>query len=738
MEERSGKNLEEMHGSVDHIVFRNEDTGWTVMEVDTEDGPQKVVGELPSVAAGETVALRGRFVEHPSFGRQFRAETCERHLPTDTSAMVRYLASGAVKGVGPSTALRIVEKFGEQTFQIMEKEPQRLSDVKGISPQKAQDIGEAFASHFELREIMLAFAGYGLTPSEAVRCYRKWGARAVETIRQNPYLLCSGGMRISFERADAMAQELHCASDDPRRVAAGILYVLRHNTANGHTCLPQHKLIPTAAEMLRVDEQTVASQLTALELRLDIRRLSSPEEIYWSLPPYYRAEKTIARCLSALAEREPTPREGVEERLKELEKQSGIVYEQAQREAILRAVRGGVLILTGGPGTGKTTTLKGILALLESYGERVLLCAPTGRAAKRISELTGTEAKTIHRLLEVQWGEEEDLVFARHAHNPLEADAVVVDELSMVDVLLFQSLLDALPAKCRLILVGDADQLPAVGAGRVLGDLLESGKIPTVQLTRVFRQALESHIVASAHLIVAGKYPSLAYQDGDFFFLRRDDIPSVANTVEDLCVRRLPERYGYTLHEGIQILCPSRKGELGTASLNARLQSLVNPSKQKKAELTVNGVVLRTGDKVMHTRNNYEITWTKDDGEMGNGVFNGDIGRLEEVDSREGTLRVRYDDRVAFYDREDASDLELAYAVTVHKSQGSEFDAVVLPLCAVPPLLCYRQLLYTAVTRARKLLILVGRTDVLHRMVDNYRKTLRYTGLKIMLCGEKP
>lgn len=726
---------EELRGSVDRIVFRNKENGWTVLDVETEnDGIQKAVGELPMVSAGETVRLHGNWTEHATFGRQFRVKTCERYLPTDTTAIYRYLASGAIKGIGPAIAMKIVQAFGEEALTIMEQEPQRLAEISGISDKKAQEIGEEFAAQFGLREIMLAFAGYGLTASEAVRCFKRWGIKTVDTVRANPYALCMSGLRIGFERADAIAQDMQCPADDPRRIAAGIVFVLRHNTGNGHTCLPQSKLVPTTAAMLGVPEEAVKQQLSELEFSLDIQRMDTPEGVFWFLPAMYRAEQYIAARMRFYAEMpSASPKEEVNARIDALERNSGIVYEAAQRQAILQAVSGGCLILTGGPGTGKTTALKGILTLLESYGEKLLLAAPTGRAAQRMSELTGYEAKTIHRLLEVQWGEQDELIFLRNEKNPLDAQTVVIDELSMVDVLLFENLLRALPLGCRLIMVGDGDQLPAVGAGRVLGDLIDSGLLPTVQLTQVFRQALESRIVESAHRIVTGEYPTLSYKDGDFFFLYRTDEESVEQTVSELCMHRLPDRYGLSLFDGLQVLCPGRKGTFGTIRINRMLQSLANPPSADKAEITVENAVLRCGDKVMHTRNNYDICWTRDDGEMGSGVFNGDIGILETLDVRAQTLQVRYDDRVATYTTEDAKDLELAYAVTVHKSQGSEFDAVVLPLFHLQPQLCYRNLLYTAVTRAKKLLIIVGSADTLRRMVDNHRKMLRYTGLLALL-----
>ncbi len=725
---------QELCGSVDRIVFRNDQNGWTVMDLETEsDGIQKVVGELPMVSVGETVRLRGQWGEHATFGKQFRAVACERYLPTDTTAIYRYLSSGTLKGVGPALAMRIVQTFGDGALTVIEKEPRRLAQISGISLKKAEEIGEAFAAQFGLREVMLAFSTYGLTPSEAVRAFKKWGMKTVDTVKDDPYQLCRGGMRIGFERADAIARHLGFASDDARRVAAGIMYVLHHNIGNGHTCLPESKLVPTAAAMLEVSPERVYEVLKSLSLGLELQSLAIDNDVLWFLPMYYRAESYIASRMMTYAAVTPQPRDDLEQRITAVEKCHRILYEDAQREAIVQAVERGILMLTGGPGTGKTTTLRGIIAVLESVGDTVLLAAPTGRAAKRLSELTGRDAKTIHRLLEVQWDDTEEPVFARHEKNPLDAGAVVVDELSMVDTVLFEHLLRALPATCRLILVGDSDQLPAVGAGRVLGDLIDSGHLPTVQLTQVFRQAMESHIVNNAHRIVAGELPHIQYKEGDFFFLQKSDSATVMRTVTDLCMRRLPDTYGYSLFDGLQVLCPGRKGELGTIELNRVLQAAANPPDPKKPEIITEGRVLRQGDKVMHTRNNYDISWVRDDGEVGSGVFNGDIGILEAVDVREQSLIVRYDDRVATYSKDDIHDLEHAYAVTVHKSQGSEFDAVVIPIFYQQPQLCYRNLLYTAVTRAKRLLVMVGSPITLEQMVNNHRKTLRYTGLPYFL-----
>lgn len=725
--------LEALSGTVERVVFQNQENGWTVLELETEEEMHKVVGVLPDVKVGESLRLLGSWVEHPSFGHQFRAEHSETLLPTSATAILRYLSAGSVKGIGPSTAVKIVDKFGEETLAVLEREPERLAEIRGITPEKAKKIGEEYASQFGLREVMMTFAQYGLTPNEALRCWKRWGAATIRTIRDNPYLLCSSGLYIGFERADAICRQMQVSPDDTHRVEAGVLYVLRHNLSNGHTCLPADKLIPTAAGLLGIAlervEDVVREMVGSFSLKEEVMR----ERAYLFLPHLYQAEKFAAARMRLLTGFPPPESRNLEARIDEIEAANHIHYETQQRRAIVEAVEKGVLVLTGGPGTGKTTTLRAIITLLEGMGETVAVAAPTGRAAKRIAELTGCDAKTIHRLLEVQWDEAETAVFARNEKNPLDAGAVVVDEVSMVDILLFESLLRALKTGCRLILVGDADQLPPVGPGCVLQDLLDSGVLPVVQLTEVFRQAQESQIVMNAHRIVQGEQPVLSDRQGDFFFLPQNSSRGVVQTVLDLCGRRLPNSYGYTVFSGIQVLCPGRKGELGTGEMNARLQAMLNPPDEGKNELTLEGRRLREGDKVMHTRNNYDIGWTRDDGECGSGVFNGDIGILEQVDPRGECLTVRFDDREALYSRQDAQDLELAYAATVHKSQGSEFDAVILPLYHNQRQLCYRNLLYTAVTRAKSLLILVGSRETIREMVDNNRKTLRYSGLQHFL-----
>lgn len=721
------ENEKQLSGTVEHIVFANEENGWTVLELDTGDALTTVVGTFPTVQVGEYLRLQGDYVEHPSFGRQFKATACESSLPTDATAILRYLASGAVRGIGPSTAARIVDRFGTDALRVLEEEPEELAKIKGISLKKAREMGQSFCAQFGLREVVMTFATYGLTPAEALRCWKKFGPSTLVKIKANPYLLCTSGLYIGFERADQLCMGMSGDKLDPHRLEAGIVYVLQHNQGNGHTCLPKDKVIPTAVTLLDVPTEAVESVLERM-IGFDIQQEIIGGREFLFLPKLYEAESFIAVRMRLMSGFSQIAVEDLELRIDAMQRNFRIEYEAQQRRAMIEAIEKGTLILTGGPGTGKTTTLRGIITLLESMGETVAIAAPTGRAAKRIAELTGHEAKTLHRLLEVRWGEDDAHTFERNEKNPLDADAVVVDEMSMVDTLLFESLLRAVKTGCRLILVGDTDQLPAVGAGCVLQDLIDSGTVPVVRLTEVFRQALESRIVLNAHRIVAGE-PMQLDNKGDCFFMPRSSLGDVTSTVLDLCHRRLPAAYGYNAWDGLQVLCPGRKGEMGTVELNRRLQELLNPPDKKKAEMSVAGITLRVGDKVMHTRNNYDILWTRDNGECGSGVFNGDIGVLETIHPREETLTVRYEDRVATYTKQDAQDIELAYAITVHKSQGSEFDAVVLPLFRNTPNLCYRNLLYTAVTRAKKLLILVGNMETVERMIENNRKTLRYTGL---------
>lgn len=728
--------LEELCGVVEDVTYRREDTGFTVMDIFADDEYVTVVGVLPELSEGESVRLRGTWGYHATFGKQFKAQLCERSMPSSSADLLRYLSSGAVRGIGPATAKKIIERFGENSFDVLENHPERLADIKGISLKKAKDISKIFNEQFAVRQIMISLERFGMTTHECLEAYKLYGANAVDMIKANPYALCSDIVGMGFERADAIASALPEPPDRAYRVSAGIVHVVKYNLNNGHTCVPRKKLIAPSSGLLEADEDTIEAAIDALveSGRLISQMMNGKEFLF--LPQIYSAEKLAAQRILVMTKFPPAGRVTVEEDIEKIEKEENIHYESKQREAILTAANKGILILTGGPGTGKTTALNGILKLFELDGIDVALTAPTGRAAKRMSEITGKEAKTIHRLLEVEWDKHDRPYFSRNARNPISAGAVIVDELSMVDISLFASLLDALPLGCRLIMVGDSDQLPAVGAGSVLHDLILSGVLPVVELKEVFRQAMQSRIVTNAHKIVSGQMPELHDKNNDFFFMKRNSAYDTAATVAELCTVRLPKAYSYSPINDIQVLCPSRKGETGTVSLNKRLQAVINPPSPEKKELQSGSRIFREGDKVMQIKNNYNIIWTKDS-EEGTGVFNGDIGTVKKIDKANGCLAVWFDDKEAVYSTDNLQELEHAYAITVHKSQGNEFNAVVIPVMGVVPQLCYRNLLYTAVTRAKKLIVMVGSEKQIRDMVENNTRSKRYSALKFFLTEDE-
>lgn len=725
---------ERLEGTVEDIKFRNEQNGYTVLEIGCDDELVTAVGTFSDISVGESVRLSGAWTYHSTFGRQFKVEAYEREMPATAEQLYNYLAAGAVKGIGPRIASKIIEKFGENTFDVLENEPKRLATIKGISLEKAEKMQESFKKQFAVRNVMIALETYGMSPRECIAAYEAFGAGAVERVLKNPFELCDAQTGIGFERAEAIAESLPTPPASNFRVRAGIIHIVRQNLyANGHTCLPREKLLSVASAYLDVSADTVDIQTDTLVQSgaLIEQNLNGRDFIF--LASAYRDEKSIADRVKILLRFPPPQCETLEKDIEKMEKTDGITYAETQREAIKTAVSRGILVLTGGPGTGKTTTLNGILQLFEKQGLDIALAAPTGRAAKRMTELTGREAKTIHRLLEVEWDGKDQPVFKRNLRNPLDCEALVLDELSMVDISLFASLLQALPFGCRLIMVGDSDQLPPVGAGNVLADLIASGLLPVVELHEVFRQAMGSLIVTNAHRIVAGEMPVLDRKDGDFFLMERPNPFAAVKTVAELYAKRLPDAYKYSPQNDIQVLCPSKKGEAGTVHLNKMLQELVNPPVEEKKELTFGFRTFRVGDKVMQTKNNYDIVWEKPDGETGEGIFNGDIGVIENIDIHTETVQICFDDRSAVFAKEQMTEIELAYAVTVHKSQGSEFPAVIIPVVSVLPNLCYRNLLYTAVTRAKQLLILVGTRTEIQKMVENDKKTRRYSALKTFL-----
>lgn len=729
---KSSNDLIFIDGTVDTVLFLNEQNGYTVLDLDTGGDYVTVVGELGAVEEGEELKLGGKYVNHPKFGAQFRAETCQRKLPATESAILKYLSSGVIKGVGPTLAKRMVEQFGEKTLEVMENSPEELTCVRGMSKKKAEEIALEFKRIFGIRALMIFLTGFGVPPSAAAAAWKRWGQFAVEMIRSDPYLLCSRGIDIDFSKAEEMARSLELPRTDPHRVQAGIVYILEKNALNGHTCLPRDRLERTAEELLEVDGDIISA---GFEAAFEDDILCSYEKNgreFIFLEEYFRAEQYISTRLSVMNGCFKDAKTDYSKLIDIEEKTKAITYAQKQREAISLALSKGFLILTGGPGTGKTTTLKAIISMYEQRGMRVMITAPTGRAAKRISDLTGYHASTVHRLLEVAFDSSGQLKFKHNEQDPVSCDVMIIDEMSMVDTLLFEALLRALKLSCRLIMVGDSDQLPSVGAGNVLKDMIESGRLTVVALSEIFRQARLSMIVTNAHMIVKGEQPELTGKDGDFFFMQRLSSEAAAETVTDLCVNRLPKAYGFSPSEDIQVLCPSRKGVLGSVELNRALQEKINPPSKEKAEIKGMLYTFRDGDKVMQIKNNYDIEWSKD-GESGTGIFNGDIGNIVKVKKSEKTVVIDFEGRIAEYSAELAEQLELAYAVTVHKSQGSEFTAVIIPLLGGFEKLYYRNLLYTAVTRAKKLLIIVGSKAIVEKMVENDRRTLRYTCLCHMI-----
>ena len=718
-----------LKGIVNDVTYRNDSNGYTVFSVDTGDEEITVVGIAPDLKIGDKVELVGDYAYHSLYGRQFKAEFCNALLPETIEDLYHYLASGVIKGIRESTALKIIDKFQEKTFDILENEPERLAEIKGISLDKAKKIGKEYNRQNSTRALIINLSKYGLNTNECLIAYDKFGNSAVDTIETNPYLLCEGEKRISFERVEQIVPMLPRKPEPRYRTEAGILYVIRHNYSNGHTCLPLDKIFTPSGSLL--DESTENIEIAVDNLkstgRIVIEKINNREFVF--LPEAYHAERGIANRLKVLLKFPPENPVDVAAHIGKIEKKHNIEFAQLQKEAIITAVNRGMLILTGGPGTGKTTTLNGIISMFEKDFLDIALCAPTGRAAQRMTETTGRTATTIHRLLEVEWGEGDKPVFKRNLRNPLDCQAIIVDEMSMVDIFLLSSLLDALPFGCRLIMVGDSDQLPSVSPGNVLKDLIDSEMLPVVQLKEIFRQSMESNIVKNAHAIVNGRHIETDNKDGDFYFMQRSFPLDGVRTIKELVTTRLPNAYNYDPATQIQVLCPSKKGETGTYNLNVVLQEAINPPSKDKREHNTGYRLFREGDKVMQTKNNYNIHWESRD-EDGDGIFNGDIGYIEKIDIPRDAIIIDFAGKRATYSKEQLQEIELAYAVTVHKSQGSEFDAVVMPVLAVNSRLCYRNLLYTAVTRARRLLILVGTTGCLNSMIDNNKTQLRYSALK--------
>lgn len=725
---------EKLTGTVEEVSFYNETTGFCVAEISTEGEAVTVVGPIGELTIGSKIECLGNWDMHPSFGRQFKAESVSQTLPADAAGILKYLSSGVIRGVREATAAKIVEAFGVNTFDVIENEPQRLATIKGINASKARQISKEFKSQFMARETIIALTSLGLSQGQAIKAYSLFKAEAVDIVKSNPYSLIGGATGITFDNADEIVEHLEKRPPFECRAQAGLCYIVRHNLGNGHTCIPRDKIYTPASNLLECGSDDVDIALdNAIEGKMLVQKQIDGRDFLF-LPEIYAAEASIADRITIMTHFPPNESEIFASEIFAFEEANGIEFDEKQRHAIEVAVNKGLLILTGGPGTGKTTTVKGIINLMKNRGLKVCLAAPTGRAAQRMEELTGFEAKTIHRLLEVEYKDNSVTPdFVHNMRNPLDCDAVIVDELSMVDVTVFAALLDALPLHCRLIMVGDRDQLPPVGAGNVLSDMIESRVIDVVTLDKVFRQAMKSHIVTNAHRVVKGEMPVIDNSaDSDFFLLNENSKYNAPRKILDLVTSRLPAGYGFEPMRDIQVLCPSRMGEVGTQSINAILQASLNPPTKEKKEIRYKGYILREGDRVMQVKNNYDVPWFKA-GENGSGVFNGDIGILTRIDRANDIINVRFDDREAMYSLENVRELELAYAMTVHKSQGSEFAAVVMPVIATPPRLAYRNLFYTALTRAKSLLVLVGNEAGIKQMVDNDKKSRRYSALKFFI-----
>ena len=727
--------MEILQGTIAAVVYQNYDNGYAVLRLKVSDGQTvTVVGTIPMPAVGEGLMVTGRWSSHASYGRQFEAEFLERLLPRTSMDILSYLSSRVIKGVGPRTAARIVEKFGDQTLDIMEREPSRLAQVPGISAAKAKAIGEEFRLRVGMRQLMEFLSAHQLPAELAVQVYKHYGENALELLYDDPYLLMD--LDAPFAAVDRFAIELGISAEDARRVEAGILFELNFNVTAGHSFLPHDKLVTATAQLLSIGEDSVEEGIGRLleAERLVEEVLAGIRVVY--LPALYEAECYIQQRLLRACQLRFSAERSLETMLQTAQAESGISYSNQQAEAIRASLDSGLLLITGGPGTGKTTILRGVLSVYQQMGLRCVLAAPTGRAAKRLTEVTGQEASTIHRLLEATIDTNNgQMYFVRDESNPLNADAIIVDEMSMVDVLLLHSLLKAVPEKARLILVGDPDQLPPVGPGSPFCDCLRSNNLPTVRLTEIFRQAQQSLIVMNAHRVNSGQMPELRNVKNDFFFLRCNSEEAVGQTIEALCSTRLPKNMGIS-PEQIQVLTPTRKGGVGTWALNNRLQRALNPAVTGKKERQWGDFSFREGDRVMQIRNNYDIMWKKCDGSaVGAGVFNGDVGSITAIDPQMETLTVVFDDREVVYDFEQLGELEPAYAMTVHKSQGSEYRAVILSAWNGHPNLMCRSVLYTAITRARELLIIVGREDVIAAMTENAKRNRRYTGLKLRLQG---
>ena len=722
---------DKISGKIENVVYSNEKNGYTVIEISDEyENLITAVGIIPMAFEGEEVTLIGRWTYHKEFGKQFAFDSFEKHLPKGVEGILQYLSSRTIKGVGPVTAVKIVNRFGLDTFDVIENHPEWLADIPGITYKKAAQISESFREQADIRSVMMLCKDYVGT-AEVVKTYKRLGAGATGMIEKNPYILCESEIGISFEKADALAHSLGTDMESEERVLAAFRFILSsHASNNGHTCLPRELLISEAERLISLSQDMLLEKLRGLIADGKISMMHIDGTDYIMSVEVDEDESLVAQSTVELLRGSYSFfGEDISALIEKAEIEQGLTFARAQREALASILNSGMLILTGGPGTGKTTVIKAMISIFRSLGLKCALAAPTGRAAKRMSEATGREAKTVHRLLEMERGIEGEFHFTKNKRNPISEDVVIVDEASMLDLSLTASLFRALKRNARLILIGDADQLPSVGGGNVLFDLIDSGVVPMVRLNEIFRQERDSLIISNAHKINNGEPPVLSATDGDFFFVRRENEEDIAESIATLITERLPRSYGAAIRDKIQVITPSKKGVGGVENLNAVLQARLNPSAKFKSEKQFRSTVFREGDKVMQLVNNYDVEWEKN-GKVGTGLFNGDIGFIEKINLREETVKILFDDRLATYSFDMLEEIELAYAITVHKSQGSEYPVVIIPMYSCPPMLMTRNLLYTAVTRARSMVLLVGRAEIPYKMVDNNRVVKRYTTLK--------
>ena len=734
------RELIELSGTIDSVIYKNEENGYTVLRLrDENDESVTVVGCFPYASAGESMIISGGWMTHSVHGRQFKAEFAQRLMPSGEKAIYSYLAGGAIKGVGPATASLIVSRFGDKTLDVIESEPERLCEIKGISPTRAEQISKSFRRQAGVRRLMEFVCSFGLRPILAMRMYKYYGDKALALLRENPYILASAHIGGRFAEADSLALEMGVEGNSRNRVNAAVIFELSHNSGNGHCFIPREKLAAVTAELIGVETEEADESIEQLIEggQLMYEEIAGCRACY--LPELYEAERDAAEHFAHMCARHFDEEADTASLIEKLEKKQGIKYAALQRQTLELALKNQIVVITGGPGTGKTTSVRAILAMFDRLGIKTLLTAPTGRAAKRLTELSGQEASTVHRLLGAKFDEEgERVVFSKDESDPLDCGAVILDECSMVDITLMDALLRAIPAEARLIMVGDADQLPSVGPGNVFSALIRSGVVPTVRLTEIFRQNEGSRIVRNAHMINKGEHPDLSENAGDFFRLRRMQAASSVETISELCSVRLPGKMNIPPCD-IQVLSPTRRGELGTVNLNRVLQETLNPRSAEKKEKLFGELVFREGDRVMQIRNNYDIMWhSEDNSQSGTGMYNGDIGQISSIDMEAECLTVNFDGRLASYGFDSLLELEHAWAMTVHKAQGSEYRAVILALSASSQMLMTRDVLYTAVTRARELLIMVGDDQTAYRMIDTFRQSRRYTALRVRLrklCG---